>query len=151
MRMWIFGCSWVNLATWAFRVRYSALWLTGGGGVSPIHSTRFTCPFGPLAPVPLPPEEHAAASMVTATAMHRPNLFIGHLCHDPRVNGAAQHRTAAVIPPYGMLFCIGGIILHPANPRVKACSGPQRGLYRIVTTVHQAGEDLRPVGQRVGR
>src|SRR5215471_11659206 len=98
MRMWIFGCSWVNLATRAFRDMYSALWLTGGGGVKPIHITRFTWPFGPVAPVPPPLEEHAAASKVAATAMHRPNLFIGHLCHDPRVNGAAPLRTAAVIP-----------------------------------------------------
>ena len=58
----MFGCSFMNLVTMAFRAAYSAPWLAGGGGVYPIHITRFTWPFDPLPdPVLLPPEEHAAS------------------------------------------------------------------------------------------
>src|SRR5437773_12172124 len=57
-------------ATMCFSVRYSALWLTGGGGVKPIHITRVSVALAPVDPVPL--LEHAAAGSVRAAAAGTP-------------------------------------------------------------------------------
>src|SRR5215471_12625796 len=65
-------------ATRCFSVRYSALWLTGGGGVKPIHITRFTVPLAPVDPVP-PLLEQAAASSVRAAAAGTPTRHMMRL------------------------------------------------------------------------
>src|SRR5690349_18358993 len=105
MRMWMFGCSFMNLVTMSFRATYSAPWLAGGGGVYPIHITRFTWPFDPLPdPEPLLPEEHAAMSRVRMTATDTPKRFIGHLTTGSarrQVRGSGTHS----IPLYGLPFC----------------------------------------------
>src|SRR6266571_3745206 len=170
--IWMFGCSRVNCSTWPFSEMYSWLWLTGGGGVKPIHITsRTTPPDGVEPPVPpVLPDEHAAPSRTAATEAAMPSLFIGHLSSARR----AAARDGLTLPGGGIVSDHSVIriavllqlwpIVHPGQALVKGSRGGRPGraaaragpalsrdeqrLDRIQGAVHQRGEDAGALGER---